>query len=374
MADARDNSRMTQGSIAQELAAVQAAAVAESESGAIDTEAVSGQLEEALFGGGDLPEATIDDADIPESGFWDGESGGADGVRGNVRNEDPADEQDEFEEQLNESVFKYRAGGKDYELNLSDKDALSKKLAMAEGGAKAFSDKARLSREVKSKDAEIARLKEFEEQFRKLDKLKGNDREFVQEFLGKSYEDFEKEAARKYRIREEGTEEEKHSLLQHEEITTLRREMEQDKRLRDLQEKRSVAAEHNAKQARLKTAMEREFFKYELPSSGDEKMDSKRKRAFWTTSYQDVIDAVEGGQKLTNELIAESFEYNNLMLTQTHNVAVETKLKERVVKKKAVDKKQAQLDSQTNYATPSGIPSGEGLNPLSLFKAMKRRK
>ena len=318
-------------------------------------------------------QATIDDEDIPDSDFWDGTSGGEEGVAGNTLNDDPVDEQD-FDSKLEEAVFKYRAGNKDYELDLNDREALAKKLSMAEGGAKAFSDKARLSRELKAKDAEIAQLRERDELLQKLDKLRGNDRAVVEEYLGKSYEDFEKEAARKYRIREEGTDEERSSLLQQEEISQLRREMDQDKRLRELNDQRSAAELQNAKKIRLKTMTESAFFDRELPTTGDQKMDDKLKQSYWKMSMIDIAEADERGQTIDKKFVDEMFAKKYRTLVHTHENAVETKLKERVTKKKAVDKRQAQLASTENYSTPKGNPEIGNHNPLSFFKEFTKKR
>jgi len=334
------------------------------------------QLEDALTSFDDPAghEATIEDEDIPEAEFWDGQSGKTD-IRDNVRNETVGeDAEDTFEEQLSEQIFKYKANGKDYEFDLANQDALAKKLALAEGGAKAFSDKARLGREVKAKDVEIARLKEYEDLYKKLDKIKGNDREFVQEFLGKSYEEFEKEAARKYRIKEEGTDEERNLLGMQEELAQMRQATESDQRVRKLQEDRSKSQLLEARQTRLKTAMEKEYFKHELPETGNTVYDKKMSEMFWRESNQDVINAISNGDKLTNQLIQETFDNNYNMLYQNHTKQVEKQLKKRVESKRKKDLKQAQVDSQKNYATAKGLPGPEGHNPLSLFKAMKKRK
>lgn len=366
--------RMDFSKMEQEAADAKAELVEESGGPAEDTDA---KLEEALTSFDDPAghETELKDEDIPESNFWDGQSGNTD-IRDNVlyEKEEVEGAEDTFESQLKEQIFKYKANGKDYEVDLANQDELAKKLSLAEGGAKAFSDKARLGREVKAKDEEIARLKEYEDLYKKLDKIKGNDREFVQEFLGKSYEEFEKEAARKYRIREDGTDEERNLLTMQEELSQMRQSTESDKRVRDLQEERSKSQLLEARQTRLKTAMEKEYFKHELPDTGNAAYDKKMSEMFWRESNQDVINALSNGDKLTNQLIQDTFKNNYNMLYQSHNAQVETTIKKRVETKRKKDLKQAQVDSQKNYATPKSLPSPAGHNPLSLFKAMKSRR
>ncbi len=291
------------------------------------------------------------DIDVPISDFWDNKpQAGA-----------PAEEQAEVESvesvdvpASDEQIIRYKANGQELEISLEE---ARQKLAMAEGGAKAFSKLAQANKRVKELESNLPELQKKAELLDKLEEVKHDWKAVLQIATGQDPEQFLAEAMRKQRILETGTDVEKSQLEREERFAQLERQLRAQEEKQAEIEKREKERLYNAEKSSLKSMLEGEFFKHkvELESEVDSNevnemlwQNSQRKMAKYVKKYQDHPRF----QELLPKMVQKSFEEEAGKLKRLATGSVQAKVDEAIKQKKAKAAEQAAIASTSRIAEP----------------------
>jgi hypothetical protein len=267
-------------------------------------------------------------------------------------------------------TIKFKANGEEIEISLEE---AKQKLSLVEGSRQALQDRAKLSKELKELRKQAQELAEYKDTWEKLEAVKHDRKQLLELITGESYDDVVAREAERRELYRNGTDEQKQLLEYAERVQRLEREREVDQKRRDTEMTRIEQAKFDAERDRVKTAMEREYFKHKLPEGLDPAAQKKLGAMVWQQSVADLKSYYNQYGKITNKMVEKAFADNASLLT--HSVAKSADKHASVVseerKKQAVEK--AQIASTRNYDS-GDLSKLTGMNPNQLFDFFKKGK
>ena len=303
-------------------------------------------------------EATVD---VPESAFWD-ENVAAD-------SDDIAEPEPDLEVPHSDGeTLTYKVNGREQTVSLEE----AKKLLSHVGGAKkAFSDKAKMRRQLDKAKAEREELLPYKEAMDKLEKYKDDHDELVRVLTGKSLDDLAQQKAERLRVYEAATPEERQLLDYEARMQAL--EAKQAREIAELERKlqEAEAREYAAEEKQLYGKLEREYHKYELPAA-DPAVKNRLGKMLWRNAIADLKEFDEAGYEINEKVIRKAFKDNYSALNNLYGEEVERGMQQKTTAKRIAAKEKAQLASTRNY-TPTIDKDLVGLNPTDLFKKLTGR-
>jgi hypothetical protein len=206
-------------------------------------------------------------------------------------------------------TIRFKANGEEKEISLEE---AQKQLAMAEGGAQAFSKLAVANQRVKQLEDELPELERKAKLMDKLDSL-DDEMEILRIATGRDPEEYLADLMRKERIKSTGTEAEIEQLKAEEELASMRRALKAQEARQAEIEAREQARVRTAEKAELKGLLESEYFKHQF-DLGDEIASNNANEMLWQQSQRQLARYVQKYQdrpdfkQLLPKMAAKSFE------------------------------------------------------------------
>lgn len=286
-----------------------------------------------------LNDAYSSDVDVPPSSAWDN-------INPDVKEEQPevsaepaaAEEAEETPvvDVSDEQTISFKANG--IEQNISLEEA-RKKLAMAEGGAQAFTKLAKATKEMKALEARLAAAQAKAESMDKLEELKNDPEAIIKIATGQDPEEFLASYLKKRRILETGSDAEKADLERAERLAQLEREVAENKaereRLKAQEEERNFNSERNS----LKSMLEGEFFKHKV-DHGNEVASNEANELLWQMGQREMTRYVKKYKdhtkfkELLPKMVEKSFSSAASKLNRLATGSVQEKVDEAIKQKK----------------------------------------
>ena len=302
------------------------------------------------------PGLEAEDVDVPDSPFWDNKSE-AEEEEQLAEPEISKAEQEEVAEDVpavDTQIIKFKANGTEHEITLEE---AKQKLAMAEGGAQAFTKLAKVNKRVKELESSLPELQKKAELLDKLEEVKHDWKAVLQIATGQDPDQFLAEAVRKQRILENGSASEKAQLEKEERLAQLERQLqaqqEKQAEIERREQERAVVSEKDS----LKSLLEGEFFKHkfelesELDSNDVNEMlwqQGQRRMTQYVKKYQSHPKFKE----LLPKMAQKSFEDVAGKLQRLTTGQVQAKVDEAIKQKKQKAAEKAAVASTRNIEDP----------------------
>lgn len=323
------------------------------------------------------------DMEVPESSFFnnDGDEEPApepeSGDLGQL-SDDSLDDAEAGDIPQTGAVHKYKADGKEFEIDLSTEEGQAealKALSLVSGARKAFSAKAKLQKALKQERAKHTEVSEKVKLFDQLEKIhdSGDDRMIFKALTGKSLDDVIQRETEKARLRENATPEQL-ALLDKEDAY-----QKANARLQKLEAKSATDAEERAKdkvessRQSMQSSLLPEFQKHTQQFSGHSQVtQNKLKKMLWKTTIDDLIGYAEQGYDVSNPRIYRKVMANNAKAMKVFSAKGASEGASKIIegkKKEAVES--AQAAASRNYPDKKQLKDLSKLNPLDLFNKLK---
>lgn len=273
--------------------------------------------------------------------------------------------------------FRYKANGEDVELDISSEVGLAqirKALEREAGMDKAFSQSAKLQKQIKQLQSDMASQNKYKENWDKIEDLKHDRKALLELITGESYEDvMAKEVARKNAY-DLGTEDERRIIDYEQRLQDVEVGHKRDKARAERLAIEASEAESRAFELNLRSSMEREFFKQ---TSGmkfeDAAMGNKVKEAIWTMATNDLKAYQTKYGKLTPKMYQKAFSDNAKMIGNQAQAQIDSGVSKAIENRKKSAKEKAQLSSTRNYGQSLADTDLASLPPDKLFQRMFKR-
>ncbi len=305
-----------------------------------------------------IPNGIHDEDDVGE-GFFGAQA--ADGEAG-------ASEQAAPEVKPSQTI-KFKANGKDIELSHEE---AQKRLSLAEGARQALADRAKLRKEVAAKDKSIQEMSRYKDSWDKLESIKHDKKQLLELLTGENYDDLMRREAEKREIHQYGSEEQKQMLQYAEELETLKRSRELETAAQKRESERAEQLAFDAEKQRVQTAMEREYFKHDMPADIDQAEQEVLKDMLWNKSARDLRKYHEKYGKITNKMVEKAFSDNAAVLFRTKSAQVDKTVQKLRADESKAAKEKAQIAS-TRQSDAGSTEDLSKLDPKQLFNHFFKR-
>lgn len=273
-----------------------------------------------------------------------------------------------------DGTLTYTANGKEFSATLED---AKKALSMMKGARRAFSDRAKLKREVASlkKDAEDgAQFKKYWEEIMAKSK---NPKEAWEALTGQSFDQVLENELQRRQLYANATDEQKQMFEYEDRFNEMqskltRFEDEAARKQRELSEKAS-----DARKQHLSGLMEPVFFEHseKFESMGLSKAElNDVNDMLWNKSIRDMKKAINAGYKPNRAVVKKIFDRNARILLRDNKDQVDQGVKQELARKREDAKTKAQVASTQNYSGPLNMNDLVKKNPKDLFELFKRGK
>jgi murein DD-endopeptidase MepM/ murein hydrolase activator NlpD len=339
----------------------------------------------------DIPQpAATDDFEVPDPSFWDdpskefGDVLGLDAGKQDAKapgqpagdaTKTAAARADEAAKAA-AAVITYKSNGKEKTIDLTKPEAvedLKRKLAIAEGNEKAFETAAQYKQKMQAMEAELKQAREAAQLWDKVEALRYDKAKLIELFTGQKYDDFIGEEVAKHNIKTMGTEEERRLLEQQDRIRALEERLKLGEEMTKKQaaeaEKKKQAAEAakaEAQQEWLKTNIDREYFRHT-----DGIQDDSVKELVYQKSILDIKKMYKEYGKVTNKMVEKAFADNAKRLKVFHEQTVDASTTKALDSKRQAASVAAEAASTKNYEADVETSNLANLSPDKLFKALK---
>lgn len=252
-------------------------------------------------------------------------------------------------------TISYKANGEEIEISL---DEARKKLAMSDGGAKAFSKLAQANKELAQYKEEIGSLREKADVLDKLEEVKHDWRAIIQIATGQDPDTFIEDVARKNNILKNGTEVEKAALEREDRLAALERKLAADEKEVETRKQREAEREASAEKQKLKTMLDGEFFKHKF-NLGDDVRSNEVNEMLWhegrnfMTRYVSKYKDHPKFDDLLPKMAEKSFQDAADKLKRLTSGSVQAEVTKAIEAKKQTAKEKAAVASSRRIDTPS---------------------
>lgn len=324
------------------------------------------------FGDGDHPGLAV----TPDVASQDWASWATDGVEDEDQPAETAEEETEATAEENVSAkddgpqtIKYKANGEEVEISVEE---AAKRLSLADGARKVFSDNDKLRKTNKQLVEENKANKEIVDLWNKLEAVKDDERQLYNMITGRNFDEIIRKEAQWLLDYRDASPEEQRAM-------EAERVAEDAKRSLALRDKDAKKADERREQERYEIqksrvfgAMEAEFRKHELPEGVDPAAGNRLKKMLWRNSIEDIKDLKRQKQPITASAIARVFAENAAALKSFSRTVETQQVKEEVVKEKVATEK-AKAASTKNYPKTTVDQDIAKLNPLDMFYKLRRK-
>jgi hypothetical protein len=315
------------------------------------------------------PADITSDDDIEVPSFLDEDD--EDGDIADSNGEEVETEAPESTPPSNEDVFEYTANGETFSAT---RDEAIKALSLMKGARKAFSDRARLSREKrqweKKEKPELLKYKEYWEKV-----MDDNPHKVFENLTGQKFDDILDKEVKKRQMLEYATPEEKRLIEYEDRISSLTRQQEAWKKEQEERQSQFEQQQFQSEVENLNSIAQPLFDQYsEGFSQFSEARQNKLGKMLWRNTIRDVQDAVRDGHKVSRRLVNKLFKDNASAILDGFETKVQEGVQQSIKQHSSQAKAKAQAASQQNYNKVKVGKELTQLNPADLFRQLTRKK
>ncbi len=312
------------------------------------------------------------DIELPENPFWGEEGSDQEDAEAPDSDDSEPDAESDVSEDGHSQTIKYKANGEDVELTLEE---AQKRLAMTDPKVvrKAFTDRTKLRKENEKLASENKELAEYRETWNKLEAVKDDEQKLYEMITGKSFEDFERNAAERKQLFEEASPEEQRAMRAEDRLRQLENKSVAEQKGRDKERTDADKKLFQAEKVQLQGQLEREYHKHATFDEKNPQVANRLKKMLWRNAVADLKDYHESYGKLTSKMVKKAFSDNSAALAAFRGNAEAATVTETATQKKAAAKTKAEEASTRNYSSPN--MDMKGLKPEEYFyKFIKRNR
>ena len=312
------------------------------------------------------------EVDVPISDFWDNKT---EAVEEAVETPAGAEVGEEASDVSPGETIKFKANGKEVELTF---DEARKRLALAEGGAQAFTKLAVANQKVKELESKLPDLEKYKGLFDKLESVKHNEDELIKIISGKDPETWKADFLRKQRIQTTGSDAEKAQLIKEERLSQLERQLEAQRSRQEELEKNESDRLYKSEKDSLKTMLESEFTKHRF-SMGNDVDSNDVNEMLWQqgrlrmTEYVKKYQQHPKFQELLPKMAQKSFEDVAGKLNRLTTGSVQAKVDE-AIKAKKVNAAEKAATASTRRMADVNPDDFKGLSVREIADKMLGKK
>lgn len=267
--------------------------------------------------------------------------------------------------------FEYSVGGQTYK---ADKTQAIKALELQRGARQAFSDRAKLKREIKKLQREALENAEFRDKWKEA--LADPDpRAVFTKLTGQSLNDYVEQELQRRELWNRATPEERKILEYDQRMQAMQSQLEKFESTAREKEKalaeQSFQSEISKFQSEMMPVMEKAF---EPLEHGNPEVDNTRWNMLWGATVRDLQKYAEEGYDVDRSLVKQVAQRNAKALGGNIAAQVDQGVEKVIEKKKAEAKDLAQKASTQNYTAGLSVQDAVKLNPLDLFHTWTGRK
>ncbi len=268
------------------------------------------------------------------------------------------------------SKFKFKFGDKEVELSSAE---VQDRLSKYESGKSSPQVEAKFKREKAALEAKVAEMSKFQENWEKLEALKQDKRQLLETITGENFDEMIAREADRAEIKKYGTDEQKRALAAEERAERAERDRDSERDTRQKEQDKLDARAREVEMQRINTAMEREYFKHELPPGLSEYDQEVLKDALWVGAQRTLDKYRKEYGTITNKMVEKAFADRANALYRTTSKQVEQKIKTVRDQEKKEAKENAQLAS-TRQSDPWESKDVSKLTPRKLFDLIRNKR
>lgn len=307
--------------------------------------------------------------DVPDAPFWGEGDEQSDDSETASSGEHPetSDSEPQVQDVSPDGTITYTVDGETKTISLAE---AQKELSLVGGARRAFTDSAKLRKQLSASTKELTESRKFRESWDKLEDLKHEPEKLYEVIMGRPFTEFLKEVEDRVKLYSGASPEEKIALDQESEIRRLRQDVDREKRQRDRDNKKATDDKYEADKTRMQTNLERSFFKHEVKVD-DPQTANEVKEMHWLKSVADLKKLDKQGVEITQKVIDKVYGDNAAVLRSFYSKSADKTIKEQSTKRSETAKSKAQLASVGNVKS-SVSKNLTKQDPLSLFHTLKR--
>jgi hypothetical protein len=289
----------------------------------------------------------------------------------------------------NPNVEKIKAGGRTIEVDFSDREAIKKKIELAEGARKWQTERDKAIKRAEAAEKRAAEQARKAEAFAALEEVADNPKELVRRLTGGKLDWdslIERESEKRQLLKDASPEEREAMLKAEKDAETLRRAQQERQALEERLKKLDTEKEEATK-ARVKSMYEDAFGKVEFSGKIDDPVKAEAlNEQLWDTTNARIKRLIRQHneknpdnqvtpEKLSPEFIRKQFAKTAKIMSEAIDLKVKETVQKSTTKKREAAKENAQLASTRNYSEPNydDLRKFAG-RPTELFKQLTRRK
>lgn len=279
------------------------------------------------------------EAEVSEPSIWDSEDESSEVEEDS---EPPVDQTSDLQ------TLKYTADGKEYEA--TPEEAI-KALSLMKGARRAFSERARLKRQVKELQQQSEQGAQYKKYWEDAMKAANNPEQLFEKLSGKSFSEAVDREIQRRQMYANATDEQRQLFDYEDKFTNMESQLTKFKQDSEKREKELAEQASQSKRQYLSSIMEPSFHEHtaDLENRFTPLQANKLKKSLWRESIDDIKTAISKGYRPTAKLAKKIFERNAAILIRDNSQQIEQGVQQVAAKKSEDAKLKAQLASQSNY-------------------------
>lgn len=267
--------------------------------------------------------------------------------------------------------FEYTVGGQTYKAT---KAQALKALELQRGARQAFSERAKLKRELKKIQQQAEENAEFRERWKEV-LADPSYKAVFEKLTGQSFDTVLNQEIERRNLLQRATPEERKILEYDQQMQSMKSQLDQfrsqaEQREKELAEK-SFKAEVNLFQSEMSPIMEKAF---ESLAHSNPEIENTRWEMLWGKTIRDLKYYANEGYDVNKTLINQVAKRNAKAMSADIATKVDQGVEQIMEQKRSDAQNRAHKASTQNYTAPSlSAQEAVALNPLDLFKRMTGR-
>jgi hypothetical protein len=309
------------------------------------------------------PEGLESDADVETT--WDEQQDG----------DEAADDTDAKARKSAPQVRKFKANGKDVDVDMGDQSRVDQLITLGLGARSVFTERDNLKKSLAAKDKQLAEAAKIQKLWNQLEDAKGDHDSLYEKIFGTKFEERALALAKERQDYENASPEERRFLdlqrrLAEAEKSQGQKEADARKRQEALE-----AKERDAEVREYKAKLSSEFYKHEFSSKVEDPVHAEKlNKILWRQVVADLKSEFGDADEIPADAIRRAFKENASVLSTTIKQQAAKEVKRAVDEKKQTAKQQAQVAATRNYNKRETDEKklARTSDPVALFKQMFR--
>jgi hypothetical protein len=263
-------------------------------------------------------------------------------------------------------LISYSANGQEFSATAEE---AAKALSLVRGARRAFTDRAKLRRELKALKEQAEQAGVFKQKWEEVMADGATPEQVWEKLTGQSFDQWADQEIQR------ATPEEKQLLDYDRNFKALEQRQQQLEAERQQREKDLQDTAFKARVKYMQSQATPIFEKYidQVTAGLSEAASQRRARMYWRESVRDLQDLKQRGYEPTPKLMEQIFRRNAAAIVGGNLDQVQQQVQQVIDQKKETAKEQAQVASTKNYAGPShNMNDLVKKNPLDLFNLLRK--